>query len=146
MIQEFCGALIAQQCERHCLMGSRRDYQRLNIDMVERKQHADARILAIQSWLENHYADPISLPEITARFGFSQRNLNRRFKTATDKSPQQYLQEYRLEIAKELLRHDELSIQQICFNVGYESLTVFGRRFKAYTTFSPSTFREQTKK
>ena len=146
LIQEFCGPLIAQQCERHCLMGSRRNYQRLNIDMIERKQHEDARILSVQSWLENHYAEPISLPEIIARFGFSQRNLNRRFKAATGKSPQQYLQEYRLEIAKELLRHNELSIQQICFNVGYESLTVFGRRFKAYTTFSPSQFREQSKK
>lgn len=143
LIQEFCGTLIAQQCERHCLMGTRRDYRKITIDTVESKQHSDTRILAIQNWLEEHYAEPLSMDEITARFGFSTRNLTRRFKSATGKFLQIYLQEYRLEIAKELLTNSKQSIQQICFNVGYESLTVFGRRFKAYTGLSASDYRKK---
>ena len=145
LIQQFCGPLIAQQCERHCLMGTRRDYQKLTIDTVDSKQHHDMRILDIQHWLETHYAEPLGLEEITARFGFSQRNLNRRFKAATGKSPLAYIHEYRLEVAKELLMHSDQSIQQICFNVGYESLTTFGRRFKAYIGCSASDFRKNSK-
>lgn len=143
LIQQFCGPLIAQQCERHCLMGTRRDYQKLTVDTIASKQHNDSRVLAVQNWLETHYAEPLGLEEITARFGFSQRNLNRRFKAATGKTPQTYIQEYRLEIAKQLLINSQQSIQQICFNIGYESLTVFGRRFKAYTGCSARDFRKE---
>lgn len=141
LIQQFCGAAIAQQCERHCLMGTRRDYQKLTVDTINSKQHGDTRIIAVQNWLETHYAEPLGLEEISARFGFSVRNLNRRFKAATGKAPQEYLKEYRLDIAKVLLLTTQKSVQEICFNVGYESLTVFGRRFKAYTGSSASEYR-----
>jgi transcriptional regulator GlxA family with amidase domain len=146
LIQIFCGQNIAQLCERHCLMGTRRDYQRLTVDTIERKQHQDTRILAIQDWVETHYAEPISTNELTARFGFSTRNLTRRFKASTGVSLQVYIQEYRLEIAKTLLEDSSLSIQEICFKVGYESLTVFGRRFKAYTGYSSSQYRNSRHK
>lgn len=143
LIQQFCGVGVAQQCERHCLMGTRRDYHKLTVEMVNTKQHTDTRVLAIQKWLEEHYAEPVDNKEIMARFGFSSRNLTRRFKAATGKSLSLYLREYRLEIAKELLLNSQQSIQQICFNIGYESLTAFGRRFKAYTGFSASDFRKK---
>lgn len=145
LIKTFCGMNIAQLCERHCMMGTRRDYQKLTVDMVGAKQHFDERILNIQNWIETHYAEPVGLAEITARFGFSTRNLTRRFKQATGKSLQIYIQQYRLEIAKTLLENSQHSIQEICFNVGYESLTVFGRRFKAYTGVSASQYREAQK-
>ncbi len=145
LIQNLCGNLIAQQCERHCLMGTRRDYQHFNIDTSVYKKHNNSRILAIQHWLEEHYAEPIALAEISARFGFSTRNLTRKFKETTGLTLQIYTQQYRLEVAKHLLIGSEQSIQEICFNVGYESLTVFGRRFKAYTKLSASLYRQQHK-
>lgn len=142
LIQRFCGNAIAQQCERHCLMGSRRDYKRLNIDTQPAKRHNDMRILHIQDWLEAHYAEPLSLEEVSERFGFSQRNLSRRFKKATGKPLYAYLRDYRIEVAKQLLQHSTSSVQEVCFNVGYESLTVFGRQFKAVVGESATVFRE----
>ncbi len=141
LIQLFCGNSVAQQCERHCLMGTRRDYHKLTVDMADTTTHDDERILAIQEWLQTHYAEPLALQEIAARFGFSPRNLTRRFKAATGKTVQTYIRHYRIEIAKERLIKSSHTIQHICFNTGYESLTVFGRCFKAYTGMSPSEFR-----
>jgi transcriptional regulator GlxA family with amidase domain len=143
IIQEYCGPVIAQQCEKHCMMGTRRNYLRVNIDLSQYKTHDDERVLAIQNWLEKHYAEPISLEDVATQFGFSQRNLNRRFKQAVNQAPQKYLQLYRMEVAKELLRSSSLSIQQVCYDSGYDSLTVFGRRFKQYTSLSPSAFKRQ---
>jgi len=145
LIQDLCGNLIAQQCERHCLMGTRRDYQHFNINTSQYKKHSNTRVLAIQYWLEEHYAEPIALAETSARFGFSTRNLTRKFKETTGLTLQTYTQNYRLEFAKHLLISIEQSIQEICFNVGYESLTVFGRRFKAYAKISASLYRQQHK-
>jgi len=145
IIQEYCGPVIAQQCEKHCMMGTRRNYLRANIDVSQYKKHSDERVLSIQNWLEKHYAEPIGMEEVAIRFGFSQRNLNRRFKLAVGEAPQKYLQLYRMEVAKELLYSGTLSIQQVCFDSGYDSLTVFGRRFKQYTGLSPSEFKRRKK-
>ncbi|TQV69888.1 helix-turn-helix domain-containing protein [Exilibacterium tricleocarpae] len=142
LINQFCGTTIAQQCERFCAMGSRRNYHRVSINVDDFKQHEDTAILAVQQWLEKHYAEPVTIPEVAARFGISQRNLTRRFKRATGESPRGYLQHYRLEMAKELLLNTQNPIQDICFDTGYESLTVFGRRFRQYTGMSPSAYRE----
>lgn len=143
IIQEYCGPIVAQQCEKHCMMGTRRNYLRVNIDVSQYKTHSDERILGIQTWLEKHYAEPISLEEVATQFGFSQRNLNRRFKLAVNQAPQKYLQLYRMEVAKELLRNSSLSIQQVCYDCGYDSITVFGRRFKQYAQMSPSEFKRK---
>lgn len=148
LIQKFCGSVIAQQCERHCLMGSRRDYKVLNrvVDEIDLtlSEHGDARIADVQEWMRAHYAEPLSLEEVGARFGFSQRNLTRRFKAATGITFFQYLQDFRLSVAKALLRTSGHSVQDVCFNVGYDSLTVFGRRFKALTGVSPSQYQKQS--
>ena len=144
LIAKLCGQAIAQQCERFCAMGTRRNYQRASINVDEFKQHEDAAILAVQNWLERHHAEPITIAELAARFGISQRNLTRRFNRATGESPRGYLQHYRLEMAKELLVTTQNSIQDICFDIGYESMTVFGRRFRQYTGLSPSAYRQRS--
>lgn len=146
LVQTFCSTSIAQHCERHCWMGTRRDYQQLSFDMSEQKQHQDARIAEVQQWLESHYADPISLNEVAARFAFSVRTLTRRFKLATGYSVSQYVEYYRLNIAKVRLMNTEESIQDICFNVGYDSMTVFARRFKAHFSLSASDYRKKNRK
>lgn len=142
LINNFCGSQIAQQCERHCLMGTRRDYHMLNTDNFKRQHHNDLRIYAIQKWIDNHYAEPFTIDEVTARFGFSARNLNRRFTKAVGMPFQKYLQQHRINAAKQLLRQTELSIQQICFNCGYSTLTAFGRRFKSLVGCSASEYRK----
>ncbi len=148
LIHRFCGSTIAQQCERHCLMGSRRDYRRTSHAASENtlriEPYNDARIKEVQQWIDTHYTEPLSLEEIGARFGFSQRNLTRRFKSATGMTLFQYLQAKRLIVAKAVLRTTSDAIQDVCFNVGYDSMTVFGRQFKAYTGKTPSEYRKSS--
>ncbi|MFT6047135.1 MAG: transcriptional regulator GlxA family with amidase domain [Arenicella sp.] len=71
----------------------------------------------------------------------SQRTFNRRFKLATNMTPVQYLQNRRLEAAKELLRTSNLSIKEISYRVGYIDVSYFTKLFKAFASITPRKYR-----
>jgi transcriptional regulator GlxA family with amidase domain len=55
------------------------------------KDHGDDKVLRLQTWIEVHHRDPISIDDMVDAAGMSVRNLNRRFLSATAMSPRQYL-------------------------------------------------------
>lgn len=69
---------------------------------------------------------------------FSERNLKRRFQLATQISPNQYLQQVRVDKAKKLLLTTDMNIQQIAYEVGYENVSFFIRIFKKVTACTPT--------
>jgi AraC family transcriptional regulator len=72
---------------------------------------------------------------------FSPYHFSRIFRRITGVPPIQFLYAARLQRAKELLAQTDLSITEICFEVGYRSLGTFTTRFSASIGTSPSAFR-----
>ena len=77
--------------------------------------------------------------------GVSQAHFARSFKHAFGLPPHRYLLTRRIERAKALLRDTEMSITEIAFQTGWDSLGTFGRTFKDITGESPSTLRTREK-
>ena len=102
--------------------------------------HNDEKIKEIQKWIEVNYLQNIVIGNIAARFGMSQRNLARRFKSATGESLLSYFHRYRIEIAKELLKTGKLSIQEIAYQIGYEDIGYFYHVFKKHTSQTPKSY------
>ena len=75
--------------------------------------------------------------------GVSEAHFARSFKQAFGLPPHRYLLTRRVERAKALLRDTELSITEIAFETGWESLGTFGRTFRDITGESPTTIRER---
>lgn len=75
--------------------------------------------------------------------GVSEAHFARSFKDAFGVPPHRYLLTRRIERAKALLRDTDLSITDIAFQTGWNSLGTFGRVFRDITGESPSTLREQ---
>lgn len=71
----------------------------------------------------------------------SVRTLNRRFKTATDQSPLQYLQEIRINTARDLLKTSNLSINEVAEKVGYQDSGYFTTLFKKQLATTPKEYR-----
>ena len=69
------------------------------------------------------------------------RSFNRRFRIAADKTPLQYLQEVRLEQAKALLKHSNLTVAEIAFSVGYQDTSYFAALFKRMNAVTPIEYR-----
>ena len=77
--------------------------------------------------------------------GVSEAHFARSFKEAFGAPPHRYLLTRRIERASALLRDCDLSITQIAFETGWESLGTFGRTFRDITGESPSGLRAREK-
>jgi len=66
-----------------------------------------------------------------------------RFKAVLGQSPMQYLTDWRLQKAKHLLKETNLSIAEVGFRSGYQSLPSFTRRFGKQFGITPAAFRKE---
>ncbi len=100
------------------------------------------RIVQAKLFIDDHFADNINLDDIADEAFFSTFHFIRLFKTIYGKTPHQYLTTVRIERAKELLQ-TETSVTQVCFSVGFDSLSSFTGLFKRQTTLTPSAYQQQ---
>src|SRR6476660_6302043 len=99
------------------------------------------RIVRAKLFIDENYSSPLDLDTLSSEACFSKFHFLRLFKRTYNKTPYQYLSEFRIEKAKEKLRLDCRSINEICEEVGFESNTSFTTKFKDYTGETPAVFR-----
>lgn len=85
--------------------------------------------------------DPISLHDMSRVAYISAFHFNRVFHQITGLPPNKFISAMRLDEAKRLLLNTELSITDVCFEVGYNSLSTFTRRFTQRVGLGPREFR-----
>ncbi|MFC3803347.1 helix-turn-helix domain-containing protein [Cohnella sp. GCM10012308] len=108
--------------------------------LQETPSHGDPIGRAIL-FLQERYADSLSLEDVAARFGYSPRHLTLRFRERTGTSPIDYLIRIRLERARELLTQTSASLPDIAAAVGYADVYYFGRLFRKHAGLSPIRYR-----
>jgi AraC-like DNA-binding protein len=85
--------------------------------------------------------EPLTLQEMSRKAYISPYHFNRIFRNITGIPPTQFLYALRLETAKRLLLTTNTSVTNVCFDVGYNSLGTFIRRFTGLVGLSPNRFR-----
>jgi AraC-like DNA-binding protein len=106
------------------------------------------RIVQAKLFIDSNYADKIDLDNISNEACFSKFHFIRLFKSIYGKTPHQYLKYVRIEKAKDFLKN-ELPVSEVCFLVGFDSLSSFSGLFAKTVGESPSTYstrHHQTKK
>lgn len=97
----------------------------------------------VQLYIENHYAEDLSLDNIAQEFHSNPSTLSRSFKDFFGDSPINYLIDYRLTKAKDsILANPEISIKEVAKSVGYEDSLYFSKLFKKRYGESPTFFIE----
>jgi two-component system response regulator YesN len=87
-----------------------------------------------------HYSEPISLKTLSDHFGLSAAYLGKVFKESTGVSFSRYLNEYRIEKAKQLLTSGNMKAKDVAEAVGYADGSYFYTTFKKFTGTSPSDY------
>ena len=86
---------------------------------------------------------PLDVEALARGVHMSAGHLSRQFKLAYGESPYSYLMTRRIERAMALLRRGDLSVTEVCFAVGCQSLGTFSTRFTELVGIAPSTYRAQ---
>jgi len=100
------------------------------------------RIVQTKLFIDSHFAQKIDLNDIADEALFSKFHFIRLFKEIYNHTPHQYLTKVRIEKAKEMLQQN-YSVTDVCFSVGFDSLSSFTGLFKRVVKLSPSIYQKQ---
>lgn len=114
---------------------------KVTLPTVKKRKSLDKLKLIIK-YVENNYANDITIEEMSELCNFSQSHFMKFFKSNMDVSFIEYLNDYRLTIASRLLISSSSSILAIALESGFDNLSYFNRLFKKRFDMTPSQFRK----
>ncbi|MFE0703039.1 helix-turn-helix transcriptional regulator [Streptomyces sp. NPDC058872] len=94
--------------------------------------------------MDRDYASPLDVPALARVALMSTGHFARSFRAAYGETPYGYLMTRRVERAKALLRRGDLSVTEVCFEVGCTSLGSFSSRFTELVGETPSAYRARS--
>lgn len=101
----------------------------------------DLYIREAMTYIEQNYQNGITVEDVARQTGLNRSYFGKIFKSATDKSPQQYLIDYRMTKAAQLLKLTALSVGEVGRAVGYPNQLHFSRAFKSSFGLCPREWR-----
>jgi AraC-like DNA-binding protein len=122
-----------------------RDIDRLPPVKATTRLEVYRRILIARDFMEANLDKPLSVAQIASVACFSPFHFLRSFKQVFSETPHQYLTRRRLERSQDLLLNTDMSVTNICFAVGFESLGSFCSLFRRHTGNSPERYRLQNR-
>lgn len=143
LCERVFGTSVMMQTSRFMLVDTAGREQRNYKSFLPRMEHGDDAILSVQKMLAETDGQAINVREMSRHAKLEERTFLRRFKSATGLRPTAYLQNLRIEKAKEMLKLSRRSVEQIAWSVGYRDLAAFRRLFRRETGMSPAEFRRR---
>jgi len=101
------------------------------------------KLKQVMDYMNEHLAEDLPLNAIANQIGMSQSHFFRLFRQSTGLSPHQYRLQQRIERAKKLLLHSELSIADIAISVGFYDQSHLARHMRRLLGVSPKQLRRQ---
>ena len=121
------------------------DYRLLSsVQMRGSQGEAEAeRISRIVKRITDNLAEPISMAEVAAELGMSESRFSRYFRRSTGNSFTDFVNRVRINNACHLLMQTDHYVTDICYQVGFNNVANFNRRFLEVKGMTPSEFRRQ---
>ena len=142
MIEEDLGAGLALDVARYLVMflkrpGGQTQFSRaLSLQIAERGPIAE-----VIEWVSDHLDEDLSGARLAKRSGMSERAFARAFRDQTNASPARYVQQLRLERARQMLERSSESVKQIAHRCGFDNPSTLRRVFRSDLGVSPREYR-----
>jgi AraC-like DNA-binding protein len=109
---------------------------------VTSRELADlAHLRRARDLIDREYARPLDVAALARAALMSPAHFSRKFRAAYGETPYAYLMTRRIERAKALLRGGEMSVTEVCWEVGCTSLGSFSSRFTELVGETPTSYR-----
>ena len=102
-----------------------------------------AHLRRARDLMDREYARPLDVAALARAALMSTAHFSRQFRAAYGETPYAYLMTRRIERAKALLRRGDLSVTEVCLEVGCTSLGSFSARFTELVGETPTGYRDR---
>jgi AraC-like DNA-binding protein len=103
------------------------------------KEYLVQQVIHAKLYIDRNYTDNISLGKMAGKAFYSKYHFLRLFRSFYGRTPGQYLRSLRIEKAKHLLAAGK-PVTEVCYSIGFDSVTSFTALFKKTTGSTPSGF------
>jgi AraC-like DNA-binding protein len=104
------------------------------------------RLCRARDLLAAQYQDKLSLEQAAREACLSPFHFHRLFTSAFGETPHEFMTQRRLALAKRLLASGEMTVTEVCFEVGYASLGSFSHKFRAIAGRSPIEYQREVRR
>ncbi len=103
------------------------------------------RINVVFNYVKDHFQESIAIDEVSSLVSMTTPSFCRYFKKISNKTFTEFVNEYRLVHASKLLAEKPISINEVCYESGFNNFSHFSKSFKQYTGKSASQYRHEHK-
>jgi transcriptional regulator GlxA family with amidase domain len=146
LVEKYAGREMAIMASKVYALEIDRKSQSPFIMFNGQKRHEDEPIKQAQEFIESNLAEKILVEELAGKFAIGRRHFERRFKSATNNTPMEYIQRVKIEAAKKQLETSSKNISEVMYEVGYSDSKAFRIVFRKYTGLSPAAYRSKYNK
>ncbi|WP_316831750.1 AraC family transcriptional regulator [Pedobacter aquatilis] len=107
------------------------------------QQSESKRINDIYQFSFSNFKKKIAIEDVAVIANISPTSFCKYFKNQTGKTYSQFLTEYRIGVACKLLIEDKYTLQQICYESGFNNFVSFHRHFKNVTKKTPAVYQKE---
>ncbi|MCW3128320.1 MAG: helix-turn-helix protein [Bacteroidetes bacterium] len=143
LIEKYSGRDVAIYCSKLLEVDIDRQSQLPFAIFGGQQTHQDDVVQKAQQYIEQNYAEKITIDQLADRFAISRRNLERRFKKASGNSPVEYIQRVKIEAAKKSFESSRENINEVMYAVGYSDSKAFRATFRKITGVSPLEYKQR---
>lgn len=141
LIEKYAGREMAILSAKVFAIEIQRENQSAFIIFQGQKEHEDESIKKAQDYIEKNFQERITVDQLAYSLAIGRRNLERRFKKATNNTVVEYMQRVKIEAAKRSFENTRKNITEVMYEVGYSDTKAFRSTFKKITGLSPIEYR-----
>ncbi|MCW3071303.1 MAG: AraC family transcriptional regulator [Bacteroidetes bacterium] len=146
LVEKYTNREIAIHTAKYFVIDLDKNNQSAFIIFQGLKDHDDEAILNAQKFIEQNYAEKLTVDLVADKFHITKRTFERRFKKATRNTVAEYIQRVKIEAAKKQLEMGRKTINEIMYDVGYSDIQAFREVFKRITGMTPVDYRNKYNK
>ena len=144
IIAKFAGPHLSRECAKYLMIDNDRLSQRTYSTQWHLKTR-DPLIEKADAWIRNNLQSSCKVNELADHLGVSARTLLRRFQKQQGMTPQEYIQDTKMDQAKFLLESSDYTVGAVAQQCGFSDENAFRRSFTQKVQLSPVKYRKKFK-
>lgn len=146
LVERYYNRQTAIYCSKIFQIDINRQQQSDFVIFNGQKKHGDEMVIKAQEYIEQNFAEKISIQKLAEQLTVGRRSFDRRFIKATGNTPIEYLQRVKIESAKKELETSTKTVHEVMYEVGYADSKAFREIFRKVTGLSPLAYRSKYNK